>query len=240
MEGDTFLFNNAVNDCVENIIKKSYTDDKIISTIMLTGGRSAKALYKYWAEVIPPYIYNNITYYFGDERCVLPEHPDSNYGMAVSSLFPNGISGNCKFVRMKGESSQRDVVASDYSNLLPESVDILLLSVGTDGHIASLFPDSNALNENERAVVSVNVPVSPIERLTITSKVIKSAKNIIVMATGIKKGEILARALQDPENISELPVRITIGSTWILDQAATKAFKSSNQHKLYNTRIIYA
>ena len=56
----------------------------------------------------------------------------------------------------------------------------------------------------------------------------------------LKKGEILAKALQDPGSISELPVRITIGSTWILDEAATKAFKLSNQHELYNTRIIYA
>jgi len=124
--------------------------------------------------------------------------------------------------------------------MLPFNIDILLSSVGEDGHVASLFPFDDALYETERLVVPVIAPKSPSCRLTITPKVIKSAKSIFVLAVGEKKGEILGEALNNPHNIFELPVRLTIGSTWILDKSATKSFKAANQNNHHNTRILYA
>jgi 6-phosphogluconolactonase len=131
------LFPLNVRVYIENLVTKLQVNTERKVTIMLTGGRSAEALYKSWSRD-SFFDHSKITYYFGDERCVPPKHSDSNYGMAVSALFPLGIPENCNIMRMRGEATDRSVEAERYSKLLPESVDILLLSVGPDGHIASL------------------------------------------------------------------------------------------------------
>jgi len=120
--------------------------------MMLTGGYTAKQLYQHWA-VSKPWNHSKIVYFFGDKRCVPPDHQDSNYGMVKRSLFPKGTPIGCKVIRMEGELSEREAPARNYEQMLPESIDILLLSVGSDGHIASLFPRSNALNEKTKSVV---------------------------------------------------------------------------------------
>jgi 6-phosphogluconolactonase len=237
--GMTQMFQNNISDHIKKIMVKLHADNESRLTIMLTGGRSAEALYKIW-EKNSFLDHSKVVYYFGDERCVLPDHPDSNYAMAVSALFPRGIPKNCEIKRMRGETADRNIEAERYSQLLPDSVDLVILSVGPDGHIASLFPDSSALKEMEKAIVPVISPKLPAKRLTISPKIIISAKNTVVMAAGKEKGRVLARALEDPDNINELPVRLTIGSTWLLDEAAAQSFKDSNQHNHHNTRIIYA
>ena len=113
-------------------------------SMMLTGGNTAKQLYQHWT-VSKPWNHSKIIYYFGDERCVPPDHQDSNYGMVKRSLFPKGIPKGCKVIRMEGELSEREAVARKYEQMLPESIDILLLSVGSDGRVASLLPGINAI-----------------------------------------------------------------------------------------------
>jgi 6-phosphogluconolactonase len=232
-------FQNEVNQEICKITAKQRAAHEEDMSIMLTGGHSAEMLYKSWVGN-SPFTFSKSTCYFGDERSVPPGHPDSNYGMTISALFPDGIIENCKIERIRGEETDRDIEAGRYSKLLPESVDLLLLSVGTDGHIASLFPHSEALNESERIIVPITGPTPPSKRLTITPRVIKSAKKIVVMAAGNEKGRVLAKALEEPDNIMELPVRLTIGSTWVLDETAARAFQTTNQCNHYNTRMIYA
>ena len=106
--------------------------------------------------------------------------------------------------------------------MLPESLDILLLSVGLDGHIASLFPQSSALNEKTKSVVSVVCPKPPPERLTVTPRVVQSARTTFLFAQGKEKGRILAKALVQPDDTVSLPVRLVIDSTWILDKNAAE------------------
>jgi 6-phosphogluconolactonase len=228
-----------IHNHIKKITLKLKGGSETVVTIMLTGGSSAESLYKLWSSDLT-FNHSNIIYYFGDERCVLPNHPDSNYGMAVSTLFPNGIPQNCKVERMRGEENNFHIEAMRYSNLLPESVDILLFSVGPDGHIASLFPYGDKLNEMNRAVVPVTGSKLPSERLTITQKIIKSAKHIIVIANGETKGKALTRALEDPNNIQEMPVRLTIGTSWFLDESAMNTFNLLNKNDLHNTRIFSA
>ena len=207
-------------------------------TICLTGGRTANALYghKVVRNLLHKYFSN---FYFGDERCVDPGHSESNYKLAKNSLFRNGNCTSFNIYQIQGESDQPEAEADRYATLLPENLDILLLSVGGDGHIASLFPNSMAVTEKNRKVVPVmDAPKPPAERLTITPLVVRSAKKVIVMAAGSEKGKILSDALKSPLEVSELPVRLTIGSTWILDQAATDSFNKNAPNNHHNTKVI--
>lgn len=240
-ENDSIINDRFVNS-ITRLITKAVMDNvktKGICSLLLTGGRTAELLYKYWFKSCP-WDHEKVNYYFGDERCVSSDSKFSNYGMVIGSLFPYGINENISLYQMNGDADDLTHETRRYEKLLPTEVDILLLSVGEDGHIASLFPESYVLNEYEHLVASVISPKKPANRLTITPKVIRTAKSIFVFASGANKGKILAKALDDHENISELPVRLTIGASWILDDEAANAFKKSSQHNHYNTTIIYA
>jgi len=161
-----------------------------------------------------------IRFFLGDERCVPPDHADSNYGLVMRTLLARGVPAGCSIARMEAESSDRNAAAEEYEQLLPDAIDVLLLGVGIDGHVASLFPHSPALWATQRSVVPVTGPSPPRERLTITPWVIARAKSVFVLAMGEAKGRILAKALKSPANIASLPVRLTMNGTWLMNDAA--------------------
>lgn len=190
-------------------------------SLMLTGGNTAERLYNRWAKssALPM---GSIRYFLGDERCVPPTHTDSNFGMVMRSLFANeGCSGAC-VSRMEADDPDRDAAARRYEKLLPEQIDILLLGVGTDGHVASLYPHSDALRSTERTVMPVAAPDSGHPRLSITGKVVANAGAVFLLATGEEKGRILAEAMRSPLEVMALPVRLTLNGTWLLDEAAAR------------------
>jgi 6-phosphogluconolactonase len=185
---------------------------------MLTGGRTASTLYHFWSvspaafEALPSF-----TIYFSDERCVPPNHSESNYGMVMRTLFRTGIPANCTVHRIRADEVDLDAAAVHYSALLPESIDVLLLSVGEDGHIASLFPFNTALHESSRLVVPIRGPKPPFQRLTITPPVIQRARKVFVLAQGEQKRAAYEKVLQDPLNIDEIPARLALRAEWIFD-----------------------
>jgi len=185
--------------------------------VMLTGGRSARLLYdktNFFKHLFAEAQSCNI--YFTDERCVEPNHNDSNAAMLSASLCGNDAF-NYSIYRMKGEAFELNDAAIKYSELLPNKLDFILLSMGEDGHIASLFPDSSALFDTERKVVPVIAPKAPFQRLTITPQVIKSAKQVYVLALGDEKKLKYEEALLDPDDISSIPARLVLDRTWIFD-----------------------
>jgi 6-phosphogluconolactonase len=196
---------------------------KNVCYVMLTGGRAAERLYRYWSDTATLPL-ERIHFLFGDERCVPPDHADSNYALVVRTLFAKGVPSGCSIARMEAENLDREAAASYYEKLLPETLDILLLGVGSDGHIASLFPHSSALRSKQRSVVAITGPKPPHDRLTITPRVISCARSVFVLATGAEKGRILAKAVEPPEDFMLLPVRLTLGGTWILDDEARSQF----------------
>jgi 6-phosphogluconolactonase len=193
-------------------------------SVMLTGGRSAERLYMAWAAhpVFQQLI--GVQFYFGDERCVPPNHLESNYGMAMRTLFNQGVPVGCSVFRMEADDSDREAAALRYDEILPDKVDVLLLGVGEDGHIASLFPGDEALQEVSRRVMPVTGPKPPYERLTIASPVIVQAKSIFVLATGEAKAQILDKALQAVGDFVTLPARLVLNATWMLDSATLEAY----------------
>jgi len=185
---------------------------------MITGGRDAAQLYKRWMKAnvlssIPKFLDLFLT----DERCVPRSHSDSNYHLIMEQLFAGKLPQDVAFHRIYGEAADLQVEACRYEQLLPASVDLLILSMGDDGHIASLFPGSSALYETERKFVPVMGPKAPFCRLTITPPVIRSAKRVYVLALGDKKRRKYEEALLDPEDISSIPARLVLDKTWIFD-----------------------
>jgi 6-phosphogluconolactonase/glucosamine-6-phosphate isomerase/deaminase len=106
-------------------------------------GQYLEKLYQYWV-ITQAWDHCKVKYVFRDERFNPPDHQYSNYGMAMSALFPTGIPEGCAEIRMQGELNREEAVRN-YEQKLTESMDILLLSVGTDGHMASLFSQNKAL-----------------------------------------------------------------------------------------------
>lgn len=188
-------------------------------SVMLTGGVTAQSIYRLWGTR-PDFPHGKVVYYFGDERCVAADHPDSNYGAACRSLFEGGIPANARIFAMDGSLEDGDIAAANYAQLLPEQIDVLLLGMGVDGHIASLFPDSPATREMSRRVVATTGLKPPPRRISITPRVIGEARDIFLLATGQQKGKLLARALKGGDSVRELPVRLALRATWLLDRDA--------------------
>lgn len=184
---------------------------------MLTGGRSAARVYMEWAAIEGFNQLTNIRFYFGDERCVPLDHTESNYGLAMRTLFKNGIPSGCMVFPMRADASDQAGAALQYAQSMPSSLDVMLLAVGDDGHIASLFPGSEALHELNQRVISVVGPKPPSNRWTITPPVIASAKTTFVFAPGAIKGAVLHRALLKPEDFDTVPARLVLSGIWLLD-----------------------
>lgn len=185
----------------------------------LTGGATAARLYAYWGAT-GDLLWDRMHFYFGDERCVPPDHLGSNFGMALAKL--GGTDGVRRFrvTRMKAEAANLDEAARQYESELPAQLDVLLLGMGTDGHIASLFPHHPSLMEIKRRVVHVTTDTEFKQRLTVTPSVIAAAQSVFLLATGAAKGRVLAAALESPADVQSLPVRFAIEGTWLLDQEA--------------------
>jgi len=94
---------------------------------------------------------------------------------------------------------------------------VLLLGVGEDGHIASLFGNSAGLQERKRQVVPNTSPNPPLERLTIIPQDIKNARSVFMLATGSAKAAMLCAALNNPNDVAALPVRLALTGTWLID-----------------------
>lgn len=160
-------------------------------TVALAGGRTPLALYERLAAL--PYDWASLEVFFGDERCVPPDHPDSNFRMASETLLSRVPA---RVHRMRGETCD----AAGYEEELravfgqgPPTFDLVFLGMGADGHTASLFPGHPALEETGRLVVKVERPDNP--RLTLTLPVLSSSALAVFLVSGEDKRGALRRLL---------------------------------------------
>jgi 6-phosphogluconolactonase len=172
--------------------------------IALAGGSTPRRAYEQAAELRGDW--RGATVWFGDERCVPPDHPDSNYGMAAAALLDR-LSGRPRVERMAGEEDPRRA-ADLYEEALTEtlgdtpSLDLVLLGLGPDAHTASLFPGKPAVDEQERLVVYVPEPgLDPrVPRITLTLPALNAAKEVVFLIAGEDKADAVARAFGgDPD-----------------------------------------
>ena len=187
--------------------------------LCLAGGRTPEPVYRELASA-SSIDWTRVDVFFGDERAVPPDHPDSNYLMVNRILLSRVPVPAGQVHRMEAERGDREAAAREYERSLPPRLDILVLGMGPDGHTASLFPGSAALDERQRLVVPVIGAKPPAERLTITPPVIEAARRVAVIATGADKAVMVARAIEGPLAPKDVPVQLARRGTWFLDQAA--------------------
>jgi 6-phosphogluconolactonase len=186
-------------------------------SLMLAGGGTPMPVYERLAAQ-PGLPWQRIVIYFGDERCVPPMTPENNAFMAISRLFPDGVPAGVTVHRMCGEEDP-DSAAQAYESLLPPRIDILLLGMGDDGHTASIFPGSVALDEEQRRVMPVIGHKPPMQRLTITPMVIREARHLLVMAQGEEKADAVRWALIE----HRVPASLAAQGDWLLDREAARS-----------------
>jgi len=189
------------------------------ASLALAGGTTPRAAYEALAK-IPGIDWSKVSVYFGDERAVPPTHPDSNFAMAQAALFDRVPLPAANIHRIVAENPDQDAAARAYEALLPASISVMVLGIGEDGHTASLFPGSPALDERTRRVLPVIGPKPPPQRLSITPPVIEAAGQCIVIANGAGKAEPVRRALKEPLDIRATPSGLARNGLWLLDHAA--------------------
>lgn len=185
----------------------------------LSGGRTPLPTYRALAG--SRLDWSRVRIFFADERAVPPGDPASNFRMARETLIdPLGIPPP-NVHRMKGEYPDLAVAVEEYESHLTEPLDALILGVGEDGHVASLFPGSPLVAEKVRRVGAVRDSVKPpARRLTLTARALLEARRVLVLVTGPEKANAVARALEGDAAPRELPARLVRGRDWYLDRAA--------------------
>lgn len=203
----------------------------------LAGGSTPRPLYELLAgdfrEKVP---WEKTEIFISDERCVPPDHPDSNFGLIDKVLLQKLNLPVHQIHRMKGELEPRQA-ADEYEteiirvfNLRPGQFpvfDLLMLGMGADGHTASIFPGSDVLNETSRLVAAPYVPKLQAHRLTLTPPVLKCARRVLLLVTGAEKADALAHVLAgafEPETYPAQLLRTAEGEViWLLgSEAASK------------------
>jgi 6-phosphogluconolactonase len=196
---------------------------------VLTGGSTSKALYKILSERNVDW--RNVHFWWGDERCVPPDHPDSNFGMAHNTLLSKISVEENRIYRMKGEMEPGSA-ALEYEGHLRKvfggdstpSFDLVLLGMGEDGHIASLFPGTAAPKVQDRLVVHNYVEKLQANRLTMTFPLLNQAKRILFLISGASKAMALHHVLEgefDPFRYPAQGIRPVHGElVFFMDEAA--------------------
>lgn len=196
------------------------------ASIALAGGTTPRAMHEVLAT-LPDIAWDRVAVYFGDERCVPPNHADSNFRMAEESLLTRVPIPATNVHRMLGELADRHAAARAYAALLPPALDVIVLGIGEDGHTASLFPGSPALDEREQLVLPVIGPKPPPERLTLTPPALERARRLVMLAGGAGKAEAVARALTGPYDPRATPAQLARGGDWLVDRAAAARLQLS-------------
>jgi 6-phosphogluconolactonase len=220
-------------DCyTESIQERGYF------SVVLSGGSTPKPLYEYLSYV-EKIEWDKVFVFWGDERIVPSDHQASNYRLAYNSLLSRVSIPEENVFRIKGELSPESA-ANKYNNALDsffdsheKKFDLIILGMGIDGHTASLFPGSDALQEENRWVVPNYIPKLDSWRITLTYPAINLARKIIVLVVGEEKAKILKTVLEEDEDNDNLPIKHISSSnkeiTWMIDREAGRFLS------LYNT-----
>ena len=191
--------------------------------IVLTGGSTPRRAYELAAELQPDW--SRVEVWWSDERCVPPDDERSNYGMAQAALLARLAVQPAAVHRMRGELGREDG-AVQYERELGglARFDLLLLGLGPDGHVASLYPDQPTLDETERRAIGAEAHLQPfVDRITLTLPVLRAARAVLFLVAGADKAGAAKRAFAGE------PSRATPGSlvravegktTALLDTAA--------------------
>ena len=194
---------------------------------MLTGGSTPRRAYELAAALEPDW--GLVSLWWGDERCVPQDSDLSNYRLVAESLLDRIESPPAEIHRIRGELPPAEAAALD-AELEGVDLDLLLLGLGADGHIASLFPGSPQLSVVDRRATSGPAGLEPfVDRVTMTLPTIRAAKQIVFLVTGADKADAAARAFAGPvtEDVPASLVRLApVRIQAFLDAAASARLSS--------------
>lgn len=204
--------------------------------VALTGGSTPRQLYELLASATfrDRVDWESVHIYFGDERCVPPDHPDSNFRLADEALLSHVPIPHAQIHRLRGEAPDPREAARAYARLLASHLpltaqglaqfDLVLLGLGADGHIASLFPGISILHEQTQWVAAAYVDKLNAWRISLTLPVINHARHILMLVSGEAKADILRHAFSAVRE-PLLPVQLLkplAEIEWFLDEAAAE------------------
>ena len=212
-------------------------------TIALAGGSTPKSLYNLLATnartALP---WDRMFFFWGDERHVPPTDPDSNYRMADETMLSKIPVAAANVFRMKTENPDAAAVAEDYEQTLRKffqvepgqvpTFDLILLGMGPDGHTASLFPGTAALQEKSRLVLANWVEKMKTYRITLTLPVLNAARCAIFLVSGTDKAAALHAVLEEDAPGEQYPAKLVRPRQgkliWLVDRAAASTLSSKN------------
>lgn len=203
---------------------------------VLSGGSTPRRVYPLLS--VPPRVgaveWSRVEFFWGDERGVPPDHPDSNFGVARELLLDRlpGVAPGA-IHRMPADAADRDAAARSYQAEIagafgiapvathPPSFDLVWLGMGRDGHTASLFPGSSALAERYRWVVATWAPTPAAWRMTLTLPIINAARTVLVVVTGADKSGAVHSIRSGSHDLPAARVRAR-STVWLLDAQAAQ------------------
>ena len=222
--------NNFVADAAAFILERARNAiaERNEFRIALSGGNTPAPVYARVAAEARDFPWQSVRFTFGDERCVPPNDPQSNFRMARQNLFMPAAVPEKSIMRMRGEidpqiaaeeyEHQLDVIAAGRDELMYQH-DLILLGLGEDGHTASLFPGTVALEETARRVVANFVPKLSAWRLTFTFPLINDARHILFLVGASKNPELIEAVLEGDPQFPAARVKPSTGDvTWIIGE----------------------
>ena|ERR1700731_110467 len=232
MSAEIIRTKNFVADAAKFILEsaKDAMRDRGEFRVALSGGNTPRPVYSEWARSSDTAAWQQTFFTFGDERCVPPDHEQSNFRMAKECLFAPASVPEKSILRMRGEI-EPEIAAREYENQLDQLAnkrgeqiyqhDLILLGMGDDGHTASLFPGTSALEENKRKVVANFVQKFSSWRLTMTLPLINQARSVCFLVNASKNPDLIARVVAGNTQYPAARVKPTSGRViWILGETA--------------------
>ena len=222
---------NFVQDAARLILEhaRKAIAERGLFRLALSGGNTPRAIHAELARTATDLPWTKVQITFGDERCVPPDHKDSNYLMAKESLLdPAGIPDSNVF-RIRGEIDPAEAARECEAKLAAVAArfgetryvhDLILLGMGEDGHTASLFPGSPALDESERNVIPATGPKPPPQRVTFTFPLLNAARHVcFLVKADPTKEQILQEAIAGDKRHPSARVRpVNGGLTWLIGE----------------------
>jgi 6-phosphogluconolactonase len=232
MSREVIRTKNFAGDAADFILNQAHKaiGERNEFRIALSGGNTPRPVYTRLATIGRDLPWDRARITFGDERCVPPDDPQSNFRMARETLFVPAAIPEESIARMRGEIDPQ-IAAREYEDHLDllatqrgEDIyrhDLILLGLGGDGHTASLFPDTGGLEETTRRVIANFVPKFDSWRLTFTFPLINHSRQICFLANATKNADLIERVLRGDPQLPASRVKATAGDvTWILGQSS--------------------
>ena len=239
----TSLFNAAAAEFASAAAASIKTKGSF--SVALSGGSTPRGMFALLAadEFRPRVRWDRVFFFWGDERHVPPDHPDSNFRMALEALLSHLSLRDDQVFRIHAENPDPAAAAQDYEGTVRQffglgdgqfpRFDLVLLGMGPDGHTASLFPGTKALLEQTRVVVANWVGKFNTYRITLTAPAINNASSVVFLIGGEDKASALKAVVDGPREPSQFPAQLIQprdGSLiWLCDQAAAHLLQTKQE-----------